>query len=99
MRGKAALQPRLGPDDLLIVTADHGEALGEHGHPYHSTDLYNAQIRVPLPDTFHGLTDVEVRYRRRYLDLLMNEESRDTALVRARTVSAIRRISHRSAST
>jgi arylsulfatase A-like enzyme len=33
---------------IAIVTADHGEALGEHGHPYHSTDLYDAQIRVPL---------------------------------------------------
>ncbi len=31
----------------------------------------------PLPDTFHGLTDVELRYRKSYLDLLMNEESRD----------------------
>jgi arylsulfatase A-like enzyme len=33
---------------IVIATADHGEALGEHGQPYHSTDLYNAQIRVPL---------------------------------------------------
>src|SRR5204863_7200929 len=33
---------------IAIITADHGEALGEHGHPYHSTDLYDAQIRVPL---------------------------------------------------
>jgi hypothetical protein len=33
---------------IVIVTADHGEALGEHGQPFHSTDLYNAQIRVPL---------------------------------------------------
>jgi arylsulfatase A-like enzyme len=39
-----------GPASLpiVIVTADHGEALGEHGHPYHSTDLYNSQIHVPL---------------------------------------------------
>src|SRR5690348_10670670 len=38
------------PDALpiVIVTADHGEALGEHGHDYHSTDLYNSQLRVPL---------------------------------------------------
>ena len=35
-----------------------------------------SRIRSPLPDTFHGLTDVEQRYRRRYLDLLMNEETR-----------------------
>jgi arylsulfatase A-like enzyme len=33
---------------IFIVTADHGEALGEHGHPYHSTDLYDSQIHVPL---------------------------------------------------
>jgi lysyl-tRNA synthetase class 2 len=51
-----------------------------------------ARIRTPLPDTFHGLTDVEQRYRRRYLDLLMNEESRDDALVRSRAVATIRRI-------
>ena len=35
-----------------------------------------ARNRSPLPDTFHGLTDVEQRYRKRYLDLLMNEETR-----------------------
>jgi lysyl-tRNA synthetase, class II len=45
----------------------------------------------PLPDTFHGLTDVELRYRKRYLDLLMNEETRDVFLTRARVVTAIRR--------
>jgi arylsulfatase A-like enzyme len=33
---------------IIVVTADHGEGLGEHGHPYHSTDLYNSQLRVPL---------------------------------------------------
>jgi lysyl-tRNA synthetase class 2 len=51
-----------------------------------------ARIHTPLPDTFHGLTDVEQRYRKRYLDLLMNEESRHVALVRSRIVAAIRRI-------
>jgi len=49
-----------------------------------------AQIRTPLPDTFHGIEDVELRYRKRYLDLLMSEESRDEAIKRARVVSAIR---------
>jgi arylsulfatase A-like enzyme len=33
---------------IVIVTADHGEALGEHGQPFHSTDLYNSQIHVPF---------------------------------------------------
>jgi lysyl-tRNA synthetase class 2 len=45
----------------------------------------------PLPDTFHGLTETETRYRKRYLDLLMNEESRELFLLRARIVTAIRR--------
>jgi lysyl-tRNA synthetase class 2 len=49
-----------------------------------------SRIRRPLPDTFHGLTDVEQRYRRRYLDLLVNEESRRDVEIRARMVSAIR---------
>ena len=48
-------------------------------------------IHSPLPDTFHGLTDVEQRYRRRYLDLLMNEETRADFMLRARMVTAIRR--------
>jgi lysyl-tRNA synthetase class 2 len=47
--------------------------------------------RVPLPDTFHGLTDIEQRYRRRYLDLLMNEETRADFVLRARMISSIRR--------
>jgi lysyl-tRNA synthetase class 2 len=50
-----------------------------------------ARIRTPLPDTFHGVTDVEARYRRRYLDLLMNEESRAIALLRSRMVASLRR--------
>jgi lysyl-tRNA synthetase, class II len=50
-----------------------------------------AKIRSPLPDTFHGLTDVEQRYRRRYLDLLMNAETREDFVLRARMVTAIRR--------
>jgi lysyl-tRNA synthetase class 2 len=48
------------------------------------------KIRTPLPDTFHGLTDTEQRYRKRYLDLLMNEDARRDALVRSRMISAIR---------
>jgi lysyl-tRNA synthetase class 2 len=50
-----------------------------------------AKIRLPLPDLYHGLTDVETRYRKRYLDLLVNEETRRDALLRARMVSCIRR--------
>jgi lysyl-tRNA synthetase class 2 len=50
-----------------------------------------SRIRAPLPDTFHGLTDLEQRYRRRYLDLLMNEETRADFMLRTRIISAARR--------
>jgi len=49
-----------------------------------------APNRSPLPDTFHGLTDQETRYRKRYLDLLMNEDARELTLLRAGIVTAIR---------
>jgi lysyl-tRNA synthetase, class II len=49
-----------------------------------------ARNTQPLPDTFHGLTDVEIRYRKRYLDLLMNEQTRADFVLRARIVTAVR---------
>ncbi len=45
----------------------------------------------PLPDKWHGLADIELRSRRRYLDLMVNEESRRVALARAKTVAELRR--------
>ena len=45
----------------------------------------------PLPDKWHGLADVEQRYRQRYVDLIVNPESREVFLKRSRIVSAIRR--------
>jgi lysyl-tRNA synthetase class 2 len=50
-----------------------------------------AKIKRPLPDTFHGLVEAETRYRKRYLDLLVNEETRRDFLLRTRMVGAIRR--------
>ncbi len=44
----------------------------------------------PLPEKWHGLVDVESRYRQRYLDLLSNPETRDAAILRSRAVSAVR---------
>lgn len=44
----------------------------------------------PLPEKFHGLTDKEERYRRRYLDLIMNDQSREIAIARSKIISAIR---------
>ena len=49
-----------------------------------------AKIQRPLPDLHHGLTDVETRYRKRYLDLAVNEEVRADFVIRSRMVSAIR---------
>ena len=45
---------------------------------------------LPLPDKWHGLTDVEKRYRQRYLDLIVNPEARDTFRKRAKITAAIR---------
>ncbi|WP_028293881.1 lysine--tRNA ligase [Oceanobacter kriegii] len=44
----------------------------------------------PLPDKFHGLADQEMKYRQRYVDLITNEESRTTFLVRSKIITAIR---------
>jgi lysyl-tRNA synthetase, class II len=87
---------RTGPVDV-----DLGDVVGVSGSPMRSrrgepslaVDELQllAKIRRPLPDTFHGLQDTEVRYRRRYLDLLVNEESRRDALLRSRIVGEIRR--------
>ncbi|MFQ5879233.1 MAG: lysine--tRNA ligase [Dehalococcoidia bacterium] len=45
----------------------------------------------PLPEKWHGLQDVEARYRQRYLDLIANQESRRIALLRSRIMAAVRR--------
>ncbi len=47
--------------------------------------------RLPLPDTFHGLKDVEARYRQRHLDLMVTPESRERFAVRSRIISSLRR--------
>jgi len=46
---------------------------------------------LPLPEKYHGLTDIEVRYRQRYLDLIVNEDSRTTLLNRSKVIANIRR--------
>src|SRR2546423_8743256 len=76
--------------DIVGVTGSPARA--RRGEPSLQADELEmlARIRSPLPDTFHGIEDVELRYRKRYLDLLMSGESRDDAIKRARMVSAIR---------
>jgi lysyl-tRNA synthetase, class II len=87
---------RVGPVDL-----DLGDIIGvagkatrtKRGEPSLAVDelVLLAKTRRPLPDTFHGLVDTETRYRKRYLDLLVNEKAREDVAVRARLVTAIRR--------
>lgn len=60
----------------LTVNAEHVE-------------LLTKSLR-PLPDKFHGLADQEMRYRKRYVDLIANEESRQTFLVRSKLIKAFR---------
>jgi len=55
-----------------------------------SAQLLSKSLRG-LPEKWHGLSDLEVRYRQRYLDLLVNEDARRVAIIRSRTVSAMRR--------
>jgi lysyl-tRNA synthetase, class II len=89
-------ESRTGPLHLDlgdVVGATGSPAKSRRGEPSLAVDELTllAKIRAPLPDTFHGVTDVEARYRRRYLDLLMNEETREHFLLRSRIVAAIRR--------
>src|SRR5918999_699768 len=87
---------RAGPVDLNLgdlVGVSGIPARTKRGEPSLAVEEAEllAVIKRPLPDTFHGVTDVETRYRQRYLDLLVNEETRRDALLRARVVQAIRR--------
>ncbi|QSV13670.1 lysine--tRNA ligase [Photobacterium ganghwense] len=79
---------------------DIGDIIGVKGtlHKSGKGDLYvnmNEYVLLtkalrPLPEKFHGLTDQEMRYRQRYVDLIVNEDSRNAFVVRSKVVSAIR---------
>jgi len=76
--------------DVVGVTGHPGRA--RRGEPSLLADTVEVLARntQPLPDTFHGLTDVELRYRKRYLDLLVNDETRADFIMRSRIVTAVR---------
>lgn len=74
----------IGAEGQLFKTKT-GELSVKVKHLY----LLTKAIR-PLPDKFHGLTDQETRYRQRYLDLIANEETRKTFLVRSKITNTIR---------
>lgn len=79
---------------------DLGDILGAEGTLFKTkTGELSIKISVlrlltkslrPLPDKFHGLTDQELKYRQRYVDLIMNEETRRTFKARTATISSIR---------
>jgi lysyl-tRNA synthetase class 2 len=90
------------PNILGPIDVDLGDIIGVQGRPMRTKrgepSLFVlpelellAKIKRPLPDTFHGLVDTETRYRKRYLDLLVNEEARQDFLLRTRMVSEVRR--------
>lgn len=58
----------------------------------HATDvvLLSKSLK-PLPEKFHGLTDTDTRYRQRYVDLIMNEDVKDTFVKRSKIITAIRK--------
>ncbi len=91
----------LRPDDLpLLKLLDIGDLIGVEGvirrtprgeltvNAEHMTML--AKALRPLPEKYHGLADIELRYRQRYLDLIMNPQSRETLRRRSRVVAAMR---------
>jgi lysyl-tRNA synthetase, class II len=77
-----------------IVGASGRPARTKRGEPSLAVDelVLLGKIERPLPDTFHGVQDTETRYRQRYLDLLMSEETRADFQLRTRMVTAIRRL-------
>jgi lysyl-tRNA synthetase, class II len=91
----------LGPEALALVRLlDIGDIIGVEGFirrtPRGELTVNAKAITVlakalrPLPEKYHGLADVELRYRQRYLDLIMNPQSRETLRRRSRIIAAIR---------
>ncbi|MDD6397904.1 MAG: lysine--tRNA ligase [Anaerovibrio sp.] len=79
---------------------DIGDIIGVKGHVFRTKrgeltvrvddfDLLSKSLR-PLPEKFHGLTDTEIRYRQRYVDLIMNPEVMDTFVARTNIMKSIR---------
>ena len=93
-------QDILGEDNYdVFKKADIGDIVGIEGTVFR-TDTGELSIKAsrythlskalrPLPEKFHGLTDTEERYRRRYVDLIMNEEARKVAFARPRIIRSI----------
>ncbi|MDL2257661.1 lysine--tRNA ligase [Eubacteriales bacterium OttesenSCG-928-K08] len=104
---KGSIQAYVRKDDVgeesyaAFKSMDIGDILGIEGTVFrtrmgeisvHATNvlLLSKSLR-PLPEKFHGLRDSELKYRQRYLDLIMNQSSRETFIKRSHIVSQIRR--------
>ena len=95
-------QDSLGPERYeLLKTLDLGDFLGVRGKLFRTKTgeitiqasdftILSKSLR-PLPEKWHGLVDVEKRYRQRYLDLLSNPKVREIFLTRSRLINALRR--------
>jgi lysyl-tRNA synthetase class 2 len=89
-------------DFEIFKRLDFGDHVGVSGRVFRTKTneltiwaaslTFLAKCLLPLPEKFHGLTDVEIRYRQRYLDLIVNPDSRKVFETRARVVAALRRI-------
>src|SRR5438067_8494290 len=85
----------------LFKLLDLGDLIGVRGHLFRTKTnelsvkveeiFFLAKALLPLPEKWHGLTDVELRYRQRYLDLIANEKAREVFVTRARIVQELRR--------
>jgi lysyl-tRNA synthetase, class II len=86
----------------LFHLLDLGDSVGVRGHMFRTkTNELSVWVEeltllskalLPLPEKWHGLTDVESRYRQRYLDLIANEKSRQVFVTRARIIQELRKI-------
>ena len=85
----------------LFQLLDLGDLIGVRGHLFRTKTnelsiwveelVFLAKALLPLPEKWHGLTDVELRYRQRYLDLIANDKSRQVFVARARIIQEMRR--------
>ena len=94
-------QDALPPLDFQIFTLlDFGDWVGVEGRLFRTkTNEFTiwasrlhflAKCLLPLPEKWHGLTDIEIRYRQRYLDLIVNPEARRVFETRSRVIASIR---------
>jgi lysyl-tRNA synthetase class 2 len=104
--GEAQIQVYVRQDALpprafrIFQLLDFGDFVGVEGQLFRTrtNELTIRAIRLeflakclsPLPEKWHGLSDIETRYRRRYLDLIVNRDSREVFVVRARVLAALR---------